>query len=134
MNTDKIIAEAIAKDYAPKDNSQIVALKKLDNSSLLVQKFIRRQIIPASVLSGFCKTFGNMFAFHGVRDGNFKDETYKVELMKKIAADEVKNIDNLIQIFTETPNAVIVADKAWGQCLGKDLVEKLAWKKAVMEQ
>lgn len=30
MNTDKIIAENIAKDYAPKDSSKIVALKKLD--------------------------------------------------------------------------------------------------------
>lgn len=30
MNTDKIYAEAIAKDYAPKKNSKIVALKKLD--------------------------------------------------------------------------------------------------------
>lgn len=35
MNTDKIIAEAIAKDYAPKDNSKIVALKKLDNRAKL---------------------------------------------------------------------------------------------------
>ncbi len=33
MNTDKIIAEAIAKDYAPKDNSKIIALKKLDNKA-----------------------------------------------------------------------------------------------------
>lgn len=30
MNTDKIYAESIAKDYAPKDNSKIIALKKLD--------------------------------------------------------------------------------------------------------
>ena len=30
MNTDKIIAESIAKDYAPKESSKIVALKKLD--------------------------------------------------------------------------------------------------------
>ena len=30
MNTDKIWAESIAKDYAPKDNSKIIALKKLD--------------------------------------------------------------------------------------------------------
>ena len=30
MNTDKILAESIAKDYVPKDNSKIVALKKLD--------------------------------------------------------------------------------------------------------
>ena len=35
MNTDKIIAESIAKDYAPKENSQIVALKKLDNKAKL---------------------------------------------------------------------------------------------------
>lgn len=33
MNTDKILAEAIAKDYAPKDNSKIIALKKLDNKA-----------------------------------------------------------------------------------------------------
>lgn len=30
MNTNKIYAESIAKDYAPKDNSKIIALKKLD--------------------------------------------------------------------------------------------------------
>lgn len=35
MNTDKIIAESIAKEYAPKDNSKIVALKKLDNRAKL---------------------------------------------------------------------------------------------------
>jgi len=35
MNTDKILAEAIAKDYAPKDNSKIVALKKLDRKAKL---------------------------------------------------------------------------------------------------
>jgi hypothetical protein len=35
MNTDKILAEAIAKEYAPKDNSKIVALKKLDNKAKL---------------------------------------------------------------------------------------------------
>ena len=35
MNTDKIIAEAIAKDYAPKESSKLVALKKLDNKAKL---------------------------------------------------------------------------------------------------
>lgn len=33
MNTDKINAESIAKDYAPKESSKIVALKKLDNKA-----------------------------------------------------------------------------------------------------
>ena len=30
MNTDKIYAESIAKEYAPKDNSKVIALRKLD--------------------------------------------------------------------------------------------------------
>ena len=45
MNTDKILAESIAKEYAPKGNSKIVALKKLDNKAKL----------PATV---FTYTFG----------------------------------------------------------------------------
>jgi len=45
MNTDKILAESIAKEYAPKDSSKIVALKKLDNKAKL----------PATV---FTYTFG----------------------------------------------------------------------------
>ena len=45
MNTDRIYAESIAKEYAPKDNSKIVALRKLD----------RRAKLPATV---FTYTFG----------------------------------------------------------------------------
>lgn len=45
MNTDKIFAESIAKEYAPKDNSKIVALKKLDAKAKM----------PATV---FTYTFG----------------------------------------------------------------------------
>ena len=45
MNTDKIIAESIAKDYAPKESSKLIALKKLDNKAKL----------PATV---FTYTFG----------------------------------------------------------------------------
>ena len=45
MNTDKIYAESIAKEYAPKNNSKIVALKKLDNKAKL----------PATI---FTYTFG----------------------------------------------------------------------------
>lgn len=35
MNTDKIYAEALAKEYAPKDSSKIVALRKLDHRAKL---------------------------------------------------------------------------------------------------
>lgn len=44
MNTDKILAESIAKDYAPKDNSKIVALKKLDH----------RAKLPATIFTYTC--------------------------------------------------------------------------------
>ena len=35
MNTDKIYAESIANEYAPKDSSKIVALRKLDRKAKL---------------------------------------------------------------------------------------------------
>lgn len=35
MNTDKIIAESIAKDYAKEDHSELYALKKLDRKAKL---------------------------------------------------------------------------------------------------
>ena len=35
MNTDKIYAESIAKEYAPKHNSKIIALRKLDRKAKL---------------------------------------------------------------------------------------------------
>ena len=45
MNTDKIYAESIAKEYAPKENAKIVALRKLD----------RKAKLPANI---FAYTFG----------------------------------------------------------------------------
>ncbi len=33
MNTDKIYAESIAKEYAPKEASKVIALKKLDRKA-----------------------------------------------------------------------------------------------------
>ena len=45
MNTDKIFAEQIANEYAPKDTSKVVALRKLDN----------RAKLPAQI---FTYTFG----------------------------------------------------------------------------
>ena len=35
MNTDKIYAESIAKEYAPKDHSKLIALRKLDQQAKL---------------------------------------------------------------------------------------------------
>lgn len=49
MNTDKIYAEQLANEYAPKDNSKVVALRKLD----------ARAKLPATV---FTYTFGILSA------------------------------------------------------------------------
>ena len=49
MNTDKIYAESIAKEYAPKHHSKIVALRKLD----------RKAKRPATI---FTYTWGIIFA------------------------------------------------------------------------
>ena len=38
MNTDKIYAESIAKEYAPRETSKVVALKKLDQRAKLPAK------------------------------------------------------------------------------------------------
>lgn len=45
MNTDKIYAEQLANEYAPKDTSQVIALRKLD----------ARAKLPATI---FTYTFG----------------------------------------------------------------------------
>ena len=42
MNTDKIYAEQIANEYAPKDTSKVVALRKLDAKAKL----------PATIFNG----------------------------------------------------------------------------------
>ena len=44
MNTDKILAESIAKDYVPKESSKLVALKKLNN----------RAKLPATIFTYSC--------------------------------------------------------------------------------
>jgi hypothetical protein len=49
MNTDRIYAEAIANEYAPKDTSKVIALKKLD----------RKAKLPASI---FAYSFGVVMA------------------------------------------------------------------------
>lgn len=52
MNTDKIYAESLAKEYAPKDASKVIALKKLDKKAKM----------PATI---FAYTFGIITALIG---------------------------------------------------------------------
>lgn len=57
MNTDKIFAEAIANEYAPKDTSKVVALRKLDNKAKLPSEIFAYSFGIASSLimgTGMC--------------------------------------------------------------------------------
>ncbi len=57
MNTDKIYAESIAKEYAPRDNSKIVALRKLDRKAKLPATVFTYTLGIASALifgTGMC--------------------------------------------------------------------------------
>ncbi len=63
MNTDKILAESIAKDYAPKESSKIVALKKLDNRAKLPANIFTYAcgIVSALIFgTGMCMTMGEI--------------------------------------------------------------------------
>ena len=63
MNTDKIIAESIAKDYAPKESSKIVALKKLDNRAKLPATIFTYScgIVSALIFgTGMCMAMGEI--------------------------------------------------------------------------
>lgn len=53
MNTDKIYAEQLANEYAPKDTSKVVALRKLDaRAKLLVTVFTYTFGIITSLIAG----------------------------------------------------------------------------------
>ncbi len=63
MNTDKILAESIAKDYAPKESSKIVALKKLDNRAKLPANIFTYScgIVSALIFgTGMCMAMGEI--------------------------------------------------------------------------
>lgn len=63
MNTDKIYAEQIANEYAPKDTSKVVALRKLDVKAKLPANIFTYTlgIISALVFgTGMCLTMGEI--------------------------------------------------------------------------
>ena len=63
MNTDKIYAEHIANEYAPKDTSRVVALRKLDAKAKLPATIFTYTvgIIAALVFgTGMCLTMGQI--------------------------------------------------------------------------
>ena len=63
MNTDKIYAEQLANEYAPKDTSKVIALRKLDARAKLPATIFTYSfgIISSLVLgAGMCLTMGQI--------------------------------------------------------------------------
>ena len=63
MNTDKIYAEQIANEYAPKDTSKVVALRKLDTKAKLPANVFAYSVGIVSALvfgTGMCLAMGQI--------------------------------------------------------------------------
>lgn len=63
MNTDKIYAEAIANEYAPKDTSKVVALKKLDRkakSKANIFAYTMGVVMTLLLGTGMCLSMGTI--------------------------------------------------------------------------
>lgn len=69
MNTDKIYAEQIANEYAPKDTSKVIALRKLDAKAKLPANIFTYTLGIASALifgTGMCLAMGQIGSGTGV--------------------------------------------------------------------
>ena len=63
MNTDKIYAEQLANEYAPKDTSKVVALRKLDATAKLPANIFTYSFGIAAALvfgTGMCLAMGQI--------------------------------------------------------------------------
>ena len=69
MNTDKIYAESIANEYAPKDSSKIAALRKLDRKAKLPATiFTYTWGIISALVFGMGLCFGMQVIGSGIAD------------------------------------------------------------------
>ena len=114
--------------------SAIDKFARIATNDGVASEFVKRQSIPARTLLGFVRTFGNMFSFYGYKNSNAYSEDFKNAAMAECVRKEIANIGDLIAVLLECPQALITADKAWGQCVGRDTVEKLTWKRNVMQE
>ena len=63
MNTDKIYAEQLANEYAPKDTSKVIALRKLDARAKLPSVIFAYSVGIVSALifgTGMCLAMGQI--------------------------------------------------------------------------
>ena len=91
MNTDKIYAESIAKEYAPKDHSKVVALRKLDSKAKT----------PATV---FAYTFGIcscLVAGLGPENNRRRDGSYEYYISEPVVENDAKGLAPFLMCYTE---------------------------------
>lgn len=61
MNTDKIYAEQLANEYAPKDTSKVVALRKLDTRAKLPATVFTYSVgVISALVFGMCLAMGQI--------------------------------------------------------------------------
>lgn len=76
MNTDKIFSEAIVNEYAPKDTSKVVVLKKLDRKAKSTANIfaytanIKFGADASHLDDGFAGKFGKYGHYSGHRNGH----------------------------------------------------------------
>ena len=95
MNTDKIYAEAIANEYAPKDTSKVLALRKLDRKAKS-----KANIFAMGVLGdggGLAAAGGIILGLLGMAGAGLNYPIYK----KLLSAGKEKYAFEIIQLARE---------------------------------
>ncbi len=125
MNTDKLYAESIAKEYAPKDKSKIIALRKLDAKAKLPATVFTYTLGILSALvfgTGMClamQVIGNSMVL-GIIVGiigmlgcgvNYPIYTKMLEKGKKKYAYEIVELAKEISEGKYTPREVVFMNK-----------------------
>ncbi len=112
MNTDKIFAESIANQYAPKDTSKVVALKKLDRKAKRPSDIFGYAfgIVSALVLGlGMCLSMGviggatPVFFVAGIAIGvlGIVGVSINYPIFKKMRASGMKKYANDIMLLAK---------------------------------
>ena len=103
MNTDKIYAEQLANEYAPKDTSKVVALRKLDAKAKQPASIFTYTLGVLSALVfglGMCLTMGQIGIFIGILGMSGMSVNYPV-YRKLLAKGKKKHAFEILELAKE---------------------------------
>lgn len=96
MNTDKIYAESIANQYAPKDTSKVVALRKLD----------RKAKQPSEI---FAYTFGILSTLFALKIIDMADTLVSVLTLQNTMVTVFGSGESTLELTAYTSGAIFLA-------------------------